>query len=237
MEKAGAKSIEELRAMSAKDLLKYKDGYNSMTVDGYALPKTVYEIYMAGENNEEALLNGYNGNEAGSFSMFTKMDVNKYKEVLKQTFGDDWETIWQMYPAKNNKEAKAAYNTMFSIVNFSNQHNAWTSIVSQQGKPVYEYIFTRKNGNLDDMHSGEMIYAYSNVPKNKRYNDDDRKLEDIMASYWVNFAKTGNPNGEGLPYWPTAQEAEGKVLNLDAQIKVIDDPYNEVYKYLQPQKM
>ena len=37
-----------------------------MTIDGYALPKSPYEVYLANENNEEALLNGYNIKEADS---------------------------------------------------------------------------------------------------------------------------------------------------------------------------
>ena len=50
-----------------------------------------------------------------------------------------------------------------------------------------------------------------------RYTDEDRKLSETMAAYWTNFAKKGNPNGEGLPPWPAFNEREATVMYLDSQ--------------------
>ena len=64
MQEFKCNSIEDLRKIDAKELVKTKYTNSMMTVDGYALPKTPYEIYLEGNNNEEALLNGYNVKEA-----------------------------------------------------------------------------------------------------------------------------------------------------------------------------
>ncbi len=50
-----------------------------------------------------------------------------------------------------------------------------------------------------------------------RYTDEDRKLSETMAAYWTNFAKKGNPNGEGLPPWLAFNEREATVMYLDSQ--------------------
>ena len=43
----------------------------------------------------------------------------------------------------------------------------------------------------------------------------DRTVSDEISSYWVNFAKTGDPNGSGLPQWPAFTNTSAQVMNLD----------------------
>ena len=50
-----------------------------------------------------------------------------------------------------------------------------------------------------------------------------------MQQYWVNFAKTGNPNGDGLPNWEMRDENQSKLLQLDTTIRMIDDPNSALY--------
>jgi para-nitrobenzyl esterase len=90
---------------------------------------------------------------------------------------------------------------------------------------VYLYNFNRQiPGDTPEtqngaFHTGEVPYAYDNLAKVKRpYQDVDRKLAKYMSNYWVNFAKTGNPNGEGLPAWPRFQEGN-QVMLLDVEIQ------------------
>jgi para-nitrobenzyl esterase len=52
------------------------------------------------------------------------------------------------------------------------------------------------------------------------YQDADRKLSDIMSAYWVNFATTGDPNGEGLPNWPVYREKTDIALELGNEIRL-----------------
>ena len=64
------------------------------------------------------------------------------------------------------------------------------------------------------------------------YTDEDRALSEIMQSYWINFAKTGNPNGPGLPVWEPVTKENKKLIEFNTEIKMIDDPYLEIYKIL-----
>ena len=105
----------------------------------------------------------------------------------------------------------------------------------QSDIPVYRYQFTKENGYHGTYHSGEMAYCYGNIARQKRpyaYNDSDFKLESIMLNYWANFAKNGNPNGEGLPTWNTYQSSGDQVMELGANVGPIADNYLPLYELL-----
>ena len=99
--------------------------------------------------------------------------------------------------------------------------------------PCYEYYFTKTNNILSNYHAGELPYAYGNLWRHPGlYDQEDYELSEIMQQYWVNFAKTGNPNGAGLPEWEMKSNGQNKLLNLDTNIKMIDDPNEELYKII-----
>lgn len=231
-------SIEELRALPASKLIKTKYKNNSMTVDGYALPQTPYEIYQQGLNHEEALLNGFNKEEAFGFTFFTKVNKNNIAALLQPSLKDNTEDFLAKYGSKKTKQLKALYNDVFSAVCFTYPHQVWTKAVEAQGKPVYEYYFSRENGEIGTFHSGEMIYAYRNVPKTKNYKERDYELEEIMSSYWLNFVKYGNPNGKDtkgrqLPLWQTHEESNGLLMEFGDTCGMIEDPFEYIYDYLE----
>lgn len=235
-EEFGCSSIEELRKVPAEKLLGTRYRNSSMTVDGYALPKTPYEIYEAGENHEEALLNGFNAKEGFGFAFFTKVTKNNLEQILEPTFGEKSAEAVAAQNIKNNRQAKAYYNDVYSAVCFTYPHDCWTRTVAAQGKPVYEYFFSKENGEIGTNHSGEMIYAYRNVPRTRNYKQSDYQLEKVMSSYWLNFIKTGNPNGmdtdgNPLPVWETFQ-AKGQLMELGENCIMREDPFKEIYGYL-----
>lgn len=231
-------SIEEMRALPAEKLIKTKYANNSMTVDGYALPETPYEIYKKGQNHEEALLNGFNKREAFGFTFFTKVDKKTITPLLQPSFKENTAAFLEKYGSENKKQLKELYNDVFSVVCFTYPHDQWTKTVAAQGKPVYEYYFSRENGEIGTNHSGEMIYAYRNVPRTKNYNERDYELEEIMSSYWLNFVKYGNPNGKDtngneLLKWQTTTESGGLLMEFGDTCQMVDDPFRYMYEYLE----
>ena len=230
-------SAKELRKIPAAKLIKTKFANNSMTVDGYALPETPYEIYKRGENHEEALLNGFNKREGFGFAFFTKITMKNIEEMLRPTFKDRTKEFLESYPVKNNKEAKELYNDIFSVVCFTYPHDCWTATLREQKRPVWEYYFSRENGETGTNHAGEIIYAYRNVPRNNHYTARDYELEEIMSSYWLNFVKYGNPNGKDtqgsdLPLWQESAESGGLVMELGDECRMREDPFSYTYEYL-----
>ncbi|MCR4901419.1 MAG: carboxylesterase family protein [Butyrivibrio sp.] len=229
-----AKTVDDLRNISAEELVNTQFSNNSMTVDGYAITQQPYLTYLEGNNNEEALLNGFNAHEADVFNYFSgKITPENIVEKLSVLYGDYTQDVVDLYPSTNNKEAKESYNTILSATWFAYSHYDWTRYLANQGKPVYKYYFYKESAGLSNNHAGELPYVYGNLDKNPlAFNSSDEKLSEIMVSYWTNFAKTGNPNSNDLPIWEEYSNAENQVLGLSDNVEMMEDPYLKVYEII-----
>ena len=233
-------SIEGLRKVKATKLVNTKHSNSSMMLDGYALTKDPYQVYLDHENNEEALLNGYNVKEADAFVVPTYLlnPTNKknIKGRLVKEFTEEYANrIYDLYIDKINEDAFAAFNEIISVYWFIMPHHYWSNLALNNGVDVYRYQFTKENGYHGTYHSGELIYCYGNLNKSRRkfaYNSSDYDLEKTLTNYWANFAKTGNPNAEGLPTWNKYQSNGDKVMELGANLGPMDDRYLKLYEIL-----
>ena len=115
--------------------------------------------------------------------------------------------------------------------------------------PVYRYSFDRKipvapdakvNGaavtsrDIGARHAGEIEYVFGTLDsiRNVPWDTGDRKLSDAMVTYWANFARSGDPNGSGLPTWPRYDAGGGRVLHLDETIRDAADSLRPRYEAL-----
>lgn len=244
MDEMGVQTVEELRNLPAEELIRTEYKNNSMTVDGYAIAEQPYLTYEKGENHEQALLNGFNGKEADFFLMRTKATSENYVSRLTSAFGEyageaaeivpaDWPARDQHFIVDAGGDAKGALDHIYSAAWFTYSHELWSSYVAAEGRPVYEYYFTKKNRSMSDYHSGELPYAYGNLWRHRHvYDESDFALSEIMQNYWVNFVKTGDPNGEGLPVWEMRDREKKDLLVLDEEIRMEPDPYRDIYPIL-----
>ena len=105
----------------------------------------------------------------------------------------------------------------------------WARLGAQAGKAkVFSYEFTRvppyragdKHFGWGASHGTEMPYVFEHLDQTPlAWTLEDRALASTMASYWTNFAKTGDPNGAGLPIWPQFAWSDQQVMQLGAEIK------------------
>jgi para-nitrobenzyl esterase len=109
---------------------------------------------------------------------------------------------------ENNVALLTGWNQDESDTVFGVQNYTWANIESEQGRKVYVYRFARKPPATGEykkygaFHSGEVPYVFDNLRVVDRpWEPIDHRLATLMSTYWANFVKTGDPNGEGLPAW------------------------------------
>lgn len=239
----GASSMDDLRAIPAEKLVNTRHINNSMTVDGYAVIEQPYLTYEKGNNHEESLLNGFNVHESDLFMLFHKVTKENYVETLRPVLGEQADAAAALCPPRGTDEgyryivdqggdAKGSANEVYSAAWFAYSHYCWTRLLAAQGKPVWEYRFTKDNGSLGSAHGGELPYAFGCLDRHAwLYDASDRALSEVMQSYWANFVKHGDPNGAGLPAWETTDSGR-QVLELGAEITTADDPNLALYALL-----
>lgn len=228
--KLGAKSLDDLRALSA-DAIQKAGGNASPYSDGYVLPLAMPEIYAKGLQNDVPILVGWNSEDRLS-SKAAEPEV--FKATLEKRFGS------------RGVEVLAAYGPNGSLdlgrdESFGVQVHTWAKTQNLRGKaPVYVYNFNRAVPGYDEstrfgaFHTGEVPYAYANLHTvNRPFEAVDAILSQKMSSYWVNFTKTGNPNGAGLEVWPTFNSTDQKVQILDKVIESKELPTRKALELLE----
>ena len=79
--------------------------------------------------------------------------------------------------------------------------------------PTYQYEFTRSTPGHPPVHESDVRFVWDGL-KDEASDESARKLADTIEKYWTNFAKTGNPNGPGLPQWPKYDAAKKPYMDF-----------------------
>jgi para-nitrobenzyl esterase len=256
----GANSIAELRSKPAQEVLQaaLKSGpfRFSPIIDGYVVPRDVPSIYAEGTQSHVPLLAGWNADESRAFVVLSKQrpTAASFTQQLKARFGDRADEALKLYPASSDGEALESAASLASDSFIGYVTWKWIEAHSQTGgSPVYRYSFdkappvapdTKVNGmpatakDIGARHAGEIEYVFGALKSvNVPWEPADWKLSDAVMTYWSNFAKTGNPNGSGLPKWPAYDRKTGyQVMHLDTGIRAAPDAHRARYEFLDSSK-
>jgi para-nitrobenzyl esterase len=227
-----ALSGEEILAGTKPVMMPPGDIY-SPVVDGWVLPDDVMTIFDEGKQNKVPLIQGTNADEMTVFilkSPFPTLDV--YRGFLKSpqgygAFGDD---VLALYPAGEPSDILKSFQNVSTDSFFVEPTRSLVRAVSKNGGQVYMYQYTMRypGGPLaafGAFHSGEIPFAMDDLERMKNvtqtpFGEKDQALAVTMSGYWVQFAKTGNPNREGLPEWPAYDVAKDQYLELGEVVQV-----------------
>jgi para-nitrobenzyl esterase len=225
----GASTIADLRAKSSADVQNaanaMKDSKLSTNVspfvpiiDGYFLTEDLASTFKQHKANRVAFMAGSTADE-GTSLIPTTITAATYKNLAQKKFGDQTAQFLQWYPGETDAQAwRSEVDNLRDMMAATAMRLAEMQV--DAGTKTYVYYFVEKSPGRDSehygaFHSSELVYVFDNLDSVGRpWAEADKKLADEMSSYWVNFAKTGNPNSAGLPTWSPWDEKTGFTLEL-----------------------
>jgi para-nitrobenzyl esterase len=231
--KVGAASIAELRKMDA-DKLPMGMGMGGAwpIVDGYVIPDDQFKLYEAGNYNDIPVLIGYNSDEGLSFP--AGRTPEEFVASVQRRFGPYADSLLQAYPLTDNEVKRSARNLMRDAA-FGWHTWSWARLQAKTGSSnVFLYYFDqhapREEGSPQadhgTPHGVDVPFVFKNLDaSNPNTTQSDLAISEIMATYWTNFAKNGDPNGDGVTEWPafTNENPQAMYLGPDARVGSVPD--------------
>jgi para-nitrobenzyl esterase len=208
--KLGAPSLAALRGKSAEEIQLGILGTRP-TLDGWYLSEQAWTSLASGRHKNIDLLIGSNKDE-GTFPYLRgramglgDMTALQFTAYVHGRFGTNADTFLKLYPAGSDDQATISQLAAFSDEASWNGRFWAAAHASRSTTKAYLYRFAHEppvvagQPNRRATHTAEIPYVF-NIP-GPSWTDVDRRLADTMSSYWVNFARLGDPNGPGLPRW------------------------------------
>ena len=158
--------------------------------------------------------------------------LSEYHESIRDEYGEHAGAFLETFPAGTDEEARQARAASGTDATFGWEMRTWARMMETVSSPAYLYFFSRVPPAPDADRYGAYHTARDRLRvrqlrrqpptryANRDYTDTDRKLSDILASYWVNLAATGNPNADGLPPWPAYDPEADAALHIGDTITV-----------------
>lgn len=239
----GVKNLSELRSMPAEKLIEAvqkKPAFFTPVVDGQFLIESIPDTYAAGRQAHVPAIIGWNRDER-SGTLSKDMTAAKWKAYATDHYGKLSEQFLAAFPADSDEQAirSADDYTTAGFIAFGSWK--WAEAQTSTGQsPVYRYRFDRPAPPEENhpqgkyaFHSDELEYVFGTLDDRHGavWHPEDRTLSEQMVSYWTNFARTGDPNGKGLPYWPRFDK-DKVTLHLDSPITTSPDTSRTQFEFL-----
>ena len=247
----GPSSLQQLRALSAQQLLeaalKVPPETFRLDVDGWLLPESTTNIFAAGRQNHVSLIAGWNTDEGNYRSFFSEDEptLANYVARARIKFGENAEAFLKAYAATTDMEAKHSARDFASDQPRGYGIWNWLNLHRQTGNtPVWRFKFeqtlppapeAKPGAEAVAPHSAEIEFVFRVLSsRHLPWRPEDHAVSELMADYWTNFAKTGNPNGPGLPLWPAYDASTGdQVMHIKTQSVSAPDAQRARYEFIE----
>jgi para-nitrobenzyl esterase len=243
-EKMGIRSIAEARSMDAQEFYKKSQAAQAELmgpfgmpfkpcVDGRVLTMHQEDYAKAGLHPDIDYLVGHTDEILLDAPVMT---LEQYETALQIRYGDEADKMKALFHIKDEEELNRIRPCTMRAALAAASH-AWCRNNNRLGykKSSYYYYFDHKipGDGLGAFHSGELWYCFGTLHRCWRpLKWEDHEISRIMSSYWTNFAKTGDPNGEGLPGWHKYTEENHAVMLIDPGMRCVNERLNPGLEYL-----
>jgi len=241
-----AGDIDKLRQVPATELLAAAirvRGSFGPVADGAIVPRAPFTPTVPEMSRDIPLIIGYTKDERTLYNIgldwWGTLTDEQLMTRAREIHGDRAEALVAAY-----KRLHPDYSNDYLFTDITNSH-AWRAPakaerkVEQGGAPVWLYQWDWEapvdDGILRSPHTMEIPFVFNNVDKGPLLLGSDPatfRLGQLASASWANFARTGNPNVNGLPDWPAYDKNRRATMMFDVQSHVADDPLKEAREIL-----
>ena len=209
-------------------------------VDGWFVPRPARAIFEAGEHNDVPVIVGALANEGTTlYAGMPERTEAELAAMLREQYGEHTDTLLAAYEPEVERSTKWAAQAIQADRSFAWEMRTWARAVEKAGNDAWLYFFSqappvfriyvpeRAAIDMPDgpdgygaYHSGDLAYAFGNTRLvGIDWTEWDHELSHAMTEYWVNFARTGDPNGDGVATWPRYEAEADEWLEFGSDIK------------------
>ena len=228
----GDNQLAQLRQLPAKQLqeviLKAEElGGFYPIIDGYVLPKSPFEVFQDGEQEQVPILLGSNANEGTLIhAMFPTpliefryrpMVANQLPSIFYEVYAEEAKELLELYPGLEKRKSKAEKDFLGDDM-FGAKARFYAEKIADTKQPAFLYFFNRtppsSKQTAGAFHAAELPFVHGKSVPILPLDEADLKLSATMINYWTQFAKTGNPNVGAQPTWNPFNAAQPQWMVL-----------------------
>jgi len=236
VEKRGALTLEQMRALPADELLEAERGLWGPIVDGAVLAEAVHTVFAEGHQLKIPLMAGYTSHEASAYPLVELHTRVGFEKFAHDHFGHQAQQMLALYPHADDEQARASSYFVRRDMGFAFQTFQFARLHASLQPQTYLFNFMHvpdlldaaENGGYHEpeppqgygaYHGSELWYFFGNLGKAPFHvHEDDHVLTKSAQTYLRNFADAGDPNGAEMPQWPQFGQGSDNTILLSGEI-------------------